>query len=183
MNSQKIFKEALLTAAVKHHGQKLPGTKLPYIVHIANVALEVMVAGNQTPGFKIEFALTLALLHDTIEDTGTVYLEVKEKFGKKVADGVLALTKFSNLQKAEQIEDCLRRIKQLDTEVWAVKMADRITNLEAPPLKWHKQKRKQYLELSERILVELGEANPYLAKRLDEAIQNYKIYVETGKKA
>lgn len=141
-----------------------------------------MSAGTVTPGFDVEFAVTVALLHDTIEDTGTVYNEVFEKFGRRVAEGVLALTKFSNLEKSDQMEDSLRRIKELEKEVWAVKMADRITNLEAPPLNWNKLKRKKYLELSEVILKELGEANEYLSKRLEETINEYRVYVETGKK-
>lgn len=134
MNSQSTFKSALLIAAIKHNGQKLPGTKLPYIVHVTNVALEVVAASNHTPGFDVNFAVTVALLHDTIEDTGTVYNDVKDRFGERVAAGVLALTKFSNLEKSHQMEDSLRRIKVLEKEVWAVKLADRITNLEAPLL-------------------------------------------------
>lgn len=38
------------------------------------------------------------------------------------------------------------------------------------------------MEVSEFILKELGEANSYLAKRLNETIGEYKIYVETGRK-
>jgi (p)ppGpp synthase/HD superfamily hydrolase len=32
--------------------------------------------------------------------------------------------------------DSLNRTKQLQKEVWAVKLADRITNLQTPPTHW-----------------------------------------------
>ena len=42
--------------------------------------------------------------------------------------------------------DSLKRIKKMSHEVWAVKMADRITNLQPPPKGWSAKKKEHYLE-------------------------------------
>ena len=176
------YNAALAFAAVKHKGQKVPGTSYPYLVHVVNVAMEILVAAGNTPDFDTQYAVTLALMHDSMEDTEASYKEIKEQFGEKVAEGVLALTKFSNLEKKYQMKDSIQRIKLLGKEVWAVKLADRITNLDAPALGWDEKKRKKYKEGAENILHELGEANQYLATRLQQKIDAYQKYVETGEK-
>src|SRR5215207_10551379 len=130
------FQQALSLAANRHKGQCVPGTELPYLVHVFRVTMEVMNAGFVTPGFDTNLGITVAILHDSMEDTDTSYEEITNIFGKRVADGVLALTKFDNLEKSDQIKDSISRIKELEKEIWAVKLADRITNLDAPPLDW-----------------------------------------------
>src|SRR4051812_5861721 len=165
---QETYKKALRFAAGKHKGQHLPGTNLPYLVHVVNVAMEVLIAANYTEPFDTAFAATVALLHDTVEDTQASYDEVQHEFGTRVADAVLALTKFSNMEKAVQISDSLRRIRELEKEVWAVKLADRITNLEAPPLDWDYKKRKKYSDDACEILKTLEGGNSYLEKRLHD---------------
>lgn len=59
--------------------------------------MEVIIAGSQTPGFDLDLALQVALLHDTLEDTETTFGEVSEMFGPDIAAGVLALTKNDTL--------------------------------------------------------------------------------------
>jgi (p)ppGpp synthase/HD superfamily hydrolase len=176
------YNKALNFAAAKHDGQKLPGTELPYLVHVVDVAMEVMIAGFQTAGFDLNLGVVVALLHDSMEDTDTSYNEVRTEFGEQVADGVLALTKFTNLEKQERMNNSLQRIKELQKEIWAVKLADRLVNLSAPALDWKFDKRKRYLDGSRNILEELSEANAYLATRLKAEIDDYVQYVETGVK-
>jgi (p)ppGpp synthase/HD superfamily hydrolase len=176
------FQQALSLAAHRHNGQCVPGTKLPYLVHVFRVTMEVMNAGFVTPGFDANYGITVAILHDSMEDTDTSYEEITNIFGKRVADGVLALTKFDNLEKSEQMKDSVLRIKELEKEIWAVKLADRITNLDAPPLDWNEEKRKKYMDGANMILQELGEGNEYLAHRLRQKISNYASYVITGDK-
>jgi guanosine-3',5'-bis(diphosphate) 3'-pyrophosphohydrolase len=176
------FQQALSLAAHRHKGQNVPGTELPYLVHVFRVTMEVMNAGFVTPGFDANFGITVAILHDSMEDTDTSYEEITNLFGKRIADGVLALTKFENLEKSEQMKDSILRIKELEKEIWAVKLADRITNLDAPPLDWDEEKRKKYMDGANMILEQLGEGNEYLANRLRQKISNYVSYVTTGDK-
>lgn len=114
-----------------------------------------------------------ALLHDTVEDTAVTYEQVAAGFGQPVADGVLALTKDEGLPKGEQMPDSLRRIKRQPREVWLVKLADRIVNLQPPPKHWQAERIAAYKVESDSILAALGEASPLLAERLAAKIEAY----------
>ena len=166
MLPQTLYQTAIKFATQKHVAinQKVPGTELPYVVHLSNVAMEVLMANANTENFNIAFAIQVALLHDTIEDADTTFSEVEENFGTEVANAVLALTKNESLPKEVQMMDSLNRIKKLPYEVWAVKMADRITNLQKPPIHWDDEKKKKYRAEAHVILEELKEGNVFLAE-------------------
>ena len=72
------------------------------------------------------------------------------------------------------MKDCLQRIKECVPEVCAVKLADRITNLQEPPLSWTTEKKQNYLHEAALILKELRGTNEYLEKRLALKIEAYK---------
>ncbi len=166
-------------AAHAHAGQQIPGGDRPYVVHVVSVAAEVMAALAQGSAVgDPDLAVQCALLHDTIEDTPVTYAEVAARFGTAVADGVLALTKDPTLPKAAQMADSLRRIRQQSTEVWMVKLADRITNLQAPPPYWTAERIVAYRAEAGEILAALGEADAYLAGRLAQKIADYPPEIE-----
>ena len=173
---QTLYQHAIKFAAMRHEEkkQKVKGTELPYVVHLSNVAMEIFVAARSTCDFNLAYAVQMSLLHDTIEDTATTFEEITEHFGEDIAVGVLALSKDDKLPKGRQISDSLARIKKLPFEVWAVKLADRITNLQPPPKNWSVDKISQYLEDSVIILSELKDGNAYLAKRLEAKIGEYR---------
>ncbi len=64
--SQDLYAEAYLFAARAHRSQNVPGTDLPYIVHLNLVTAEVMAALAATDGLDGDLAVCCALLHDTI---------------------------------------------------------------------------------------------------------------------
>jgi guanosine-3',5'-bis(diphosphate) 3'-pyrophosphohydrolase len=103
--------------------------------------MEIMVAGHLTDSFNLKLALPVALLHDTLEDTNTTPDELSQIFGEEITQGVMSLTKDEFLPKEQQMDDCLRRIILQPKEIWAVKLADRITNLQPPPSHWIEQKK------------------------------------------
>jgi guanosine-3',5'-bis(diphosphate) 3'-pyrophosphohydrolase len=175
MSLQDIYQNTIKFAAQKHAeiNQTIPGTNLPYVVHLSNVAMEILVAAGQSESFNTGFAVQLALLHDVLEDTDATFEELSKKFGKAVAEGVLALTKNAELPKDERMPDSLKRIRQQPKEVWAVKLADRITNLQKPPHFWTAEKIEVYRQEAMVILEELRGANPYLENRLQRKIQEY----------
>ncbi len=176
---QSSYIAALQFASEKHtaQGQNVPGTNLPYEIHLCNVGMEIMVAALNTPDFNTVFAVQVALLHDTLEDTNTDFKELENRFSHDIAKAVAALTKNASLPKDRQMPDCISRIKTQPPEVWAVKLADRITNLQPPPYYWDKIKIKQYLEEAKMILEELAPGNEYLANRLKAKILEYKKYL------
>lgn len=179
MDTQSIYQDVIKFATEKHVAmeQTVPGTDLPYVVHLSNVAMEVILASFHTPDFNLGFAIQVALLHDTIEDTATTFDELKIKFGYDVAMAVSALSKNLDLPKEEQMIDSLKRIKKLQPEVWAVKMADRITNLQDPPSSWYSDKIKKYFQEAGLILNELGDGNDFLAKRLTKKMVEYANFI------
>lgn len=175
MNIQDIYQNTIKFAAQLHtdKNQTIPGTNLPYIVHLSNVAMEILLASEKSENFDTEFAVQLALLHDTLEDTDVTSEQLEKAFGKKITKGVLALTKNSDLEKSEKMQDSLKRIKLQPKEVWAVKLADRITNLQTPPHFWTSEKIKKYKEEAQTILEELRGGNEYLENRLKDKIETY----------
>ena len=124
--SQEKYIQALRFAAEKHNKQILPGTDWPYLVHLSFVSMEVFYALYAEPDADGDLAVQCALLHDTLEDTDATYEEVTDKFGKKVADGVMSLTKNNEISdKKERMYDSITRIKKQPGEIWMVKMAER----------------------------------------------------------
>lgn len=167
-------------AATAHNGQCLPGTDWPYLVHVGNVAMEAMAALTAHPvGTPINGTLVAvcALLHDTIEDTELKYERIAVEFGDETAQGVLALSKNPALgDKQSQMQDSLDRIKAQPREVWMVKLADRIVNLQPPPAYWTREKCAAYRAEAALILEALGGASPSLARRLAMKIEGYGRY-------
>jgi guanosine-3',5'-bis(diphosphate) 3'-pyrophosphohydrolase len=176
MEIQALYQKALKFAAEKHLVQKVPGSEHPYVVHLSNVAMEILVAAPHSHNFDLDQAIQIALLHDTLEDTDTNFETLRSNFGASVAEGVAALTKNAALPKEEQIQDSLLRIKKMPKEVWAVKLADRITNLQIPPAHWDHAKKVKYQQEAQLIWDALHEGNTFLAQRLSTQIEEYGKY-------
>ena len=94
-------------------------------------------------------------------------------FGPKVLDGVQALTKNASLPKSEAMADSLARIRSQPREVWAVKLADRITNLQPPPTHWTPEKIASYRNEAKIIHRALHDGHPFLGERLARKIEDY----------
>ena len=92
---------------------------------------------------------------------------------------VSALTKNILLPPEIRMADSLKRIKSQPHEVWAVKLADRITNLQKPPSHWDTQKMIKYHTEAQTIHTALGSGNTYLASRLKAKIKEYENYFQS----
>ncbi len=152
---------------------------MPYLAHVCNVAMEVMtaIASADDGVARPDLAIQCALLHDVIEDTGVSYENVDALFGAAVADGVAALSKEEGLgTKSERMADSLRRIKAQPREIWMVKLADRITNLQPPPHYWKEKKIREYHAEALVIHEALGAAHEPLSNRLSAKIEEYRRY-------
>lgn len=162
-------------AAEIHNSQNVPGTELPYLKHLGMVTMEIFNAhAGETVG-DLALATQCAILHDSIEDQGVTHAELARRFGLAVADGVQALSKNDSLPKAEAMTDSLARIRTQPHEVWCVKLADRISNLNGAPAYWTAEKRATYCAEAQQILNALGTAHRILADRLATKIANYSI--------
>jgi (p)ppGpp synthase/HD superfamily hydrolase len=118
--TQENYVRALRFAAEAHAAQRVPGTNLPYLLHVASVTMEVIAALRTAPEHDQELAVQCALLHDVVEDTKTSVHQLRAVFGRAVADGVAALSKDEDLPPQEQMEDSLHRIREEPPEIWIV---------------------------------------------------------------
>jgi (p)ppGpp synthase/HD superfamily hydrolase len=173
----EVFKAWQLASRL-HNGQKYAGPnegeKLEYLNHIGGVLLELINALQYEPKADARLAIHCAILHDTVEDTSLTESALEKQFGPAIAAGVMALTKNEKLNtKKEQMLDSLRRICQQPKEVWMVKMADRIVNLQPPPFHWSAEKKERYREEAKMIHEQLKEGSAYLANRLLKKIEQY----------
>lgn len=177
---QTHYQIAAKFAAEKHANQQVKGSRANYMLHLSNVAMEIMLAHQQEPNFDLAIAIKVALLHDSIEDTDTTYEEIELNFGKSIADAVLALTKDNNVDKEKQMADSLQRIKNCSKEAKLVKIADRIANLLPPPKNWDREKIKNYHLQAKLIYDELKGEHSFLDNRLKTKIEKYQdFYIGT----
>jgi len=179
--STQIYKDTLAFALRAHGEQKTPNG-LPYAFHIVSVANEIIgsLSVHKISYNEANVAIACALLHDVNEDTDEKVTVENIEFLKNnidvVVNGVAALTKDTTLpSKHEQMQDSLKRLKQMPKYVQMVKLADRITNLAPAPAFWNRDKRQAYVDEAKLILQELKSSNEYLAKKLQHKIDNYEV--------
>lgn len=179
MFSQEKYIKALNYAAIAHAEQKTPNG-LPYITHLSSVTMEVIHAcfESKIDDKKTDLAITVALLHDVIEDTKFTYDDIYTEFGIEVAEGVEALSKDETLAKKEQMTDSINKLLAQSYEIQMVKLADRITNMQKPPESWDSEKIYNYHKESKLILSCLKNSNAYLAQRLEDKIAEYRAYIK-----
>ena len=75
-----MIREAAEFAEKAHRGSFRKGSNIPYITHPLETAVIASMMSDD------EEVIAAALLHDTIEDAGVSYGELKEHFGRRVAD-------------------------------------------------------------------------------------------------
>ena len=172
-----LYHKALRLAAWAHYGQV---TKFgdPYITHPVAAGYEILAALAAGEAFDVDLATVCTLLHDVVEKSDVTLKAIKKDFGKKVAAGVEALSKNENLPKKEQLRDSLMRILEQPKEVAMAKMADRISSMLPPPEEWSAQKIETILQNAVMIRQMLGDASPFLQKRLDGKIALYEKVLE-----
>jgi guanosine-3',5'-bis(diphosphate) 3'-pyrophosphohydrolase len=120
-----LWQSAASFAARVHQHQTRRDGKTPYVAHVFRVALTV----RDVFGCDDQVCLAAALLHDTIEDTGTDFDEIAEAFGDEVARCVAALTKNMALPEQEREAEYDTRLARADWRARLVKLADQYDNL------------------------------------------------------
>ena len=91
-----LLEDAIEYALIKHRGQCLKNG-LPYITHPLYVMDKVKNIDEKI----------VAALHDVLEDTDATYDELNSKFGDKIADAIVAITK----NKLELYDDYIDRVR------------------------------------------------------------------------
>jgi guanosine-3',5'-bis(diphosphate) 3'-pyrophosphohydrolase len=163
---------ALRFAARRHRLQRRKdGESSPYINHPIEVAALLAHEG----GVVETATLAAALLHDTVEDTGTQPGELEVLFGAEIRDLVLELTDDKTLEKSERKRLQIHRAPRLSPRAKAVKIADKISNVRDvianPPAGWPLERRWAYLDWAERVVEGCRGANPGLEEVFDDLLR------------
>lgn len=151
----------------KHEGQfrKMPPDE-PYINHPARVASNIILLPYCT-----ESMVCAAWLHDTLEDTDTVYTDLTFNFGIIVANYVKGLTNpsqwpvKSNAYRWERKKKDLEWIVAQSNEVKVIKLADRLDNLSNLHLFDRKWQEKFGLE-TRQLVEQIGYVEPDFTNKI-----------------
>lgn len=126
-----LLNQAIVFATEAHKGQFRKGTQAPYILHPLEAAA---IVSTMTEDEEI---LAAAVLHDVVEDTGTTIEEIREIFGKNVAEYVSAESenKRENLS-AESTwkirkRETLEHLKTAPKEIKMITLGDKLSNIRA----------------------------------------------------
>jgi guanosine-3',5'-bis(diphosphate) 3'-pyrophosphohydrolase len=166
----KLILAAAAFAAERHRGQVRKGAHAaPYIEHPIAVARALAEEG----GCKDAQMIAAALLHDTIEDTPTVFDDLLEAFGPRVARLVSELTDDKRLPKQVRKREQIRHAGRITRAAQQIKLADKLCNLRevaaSPPVDWPAKRKREYFEWSRRVVDRMRGACPALERRFDEA--------------
>ena len=143
--NEALIRDAFAYGLEAHEGQ-VRSSGEPYFSHPVEVA--ALLADQRLD----DQSIVTALLHDTIEDTGSTYEALAGRFGDEIAQLVDGVTKLTNLelsstgsQQAENFRKLLMAMSK-DLRVILVKLADRLHNMRTikylPPAKQQRKARE-----------------------------------------
>ncbi|OLP17373.1 phosphohydrolase [Leptolyngbya sp. 'hensonii'] len=151
--SQLFLLQAMDFAARKHRDQRRKDENAsPYINHPIAVALVLAEVG----GVNDPEVLAAAILHDTIEDTGTTPEELEKIFGARVRSLVEEVTDDKQLPKLERKQRQIEHARELSPGATMIKLGDKINNVRdithSPPVDWSLERRQEYLNWAEAVI-------------------------------
>lgn len=114
-------------AATAHASQRRPNGE-PYISHCIET-VELLYVGE---GIRDMTTLTIALLHDTVEDTPVTLADIRTRFNPLVADGVYWLTIPPAQEAARKAvrEARFAHLHHAPTHIRAIKLGDRYSSVQ-----------------------------------------------------
>ena len=172
-NELKLLLKALAFAAARHKDQRRKDADAsPYINHPITLANVLCIEGHVT---DIE-VICGALLHDTVEDTGTRPEELETEFGKAIRDIVMELTDDKTLPKQERKQAQIEHAAGISDKAKLVKLADKISNLRdivnSPPPDWSLERRCEYFDWAKSVIDRVRGVDAGLEAVFDAAWSN-----------
>ena len=173
--STGLILKALRFSAEKHNDQRRKDAKSsPYINHPIQVAETLWTLG----GVRDVNLLVAAILHDTIEDTGTQPEEIKAEFGEDVLALVLEVTDDKSLPKPVRKQLQVENAPHKTQSAKLLKLADKISNVQdiiaSPPKDWSLERQKEYLLWTEEVVAGLRGVNKDLETYYDNLLTGCK---------
>lgn len=116
---------AMIFAREMHKDQSRKYTGNPYSDHLAEVA---GIVATVAPFGSMSLMISVAWLHDVVEDCGVSEQDISKRFGPEVAQGVLALSDMETGTRAERKALSRARLSVADGWIQTIKCADLISN-------------------------------------------------------
>jgi guanosine-3',5'-bis(diphosphate) 3'-pyrophosphohydrolase len=177
-----LILRALRFAAHRHRSQRRKDAESsPYVNHLIAVAETLWCEG----GIRDAVTIVSGILHDAIEDTGTVPEEIESLFGKAVLAVVTEVTDDKGLPKGLRKRMQVETAPRISHPAKRVKLADKICNLEdimaSPPTGWAAERKREYVRWARQVVDGLRGTNNRLEALFDElAIQAERALAADG---
>ncbi len=170
MRDSATLIDAIAFAAHKHRGQRRKDAEQSaYINHPIALVRVLLVEARVTD----EKTLLGAVLHDTLEDTDTTLDELRERFGRKVAELVAEVSDDKSLLAEERKALQIEHAPHLSKRAKLVKLADKICNLRDvvtnPPHDWPLARRCKYFDWARAVVDGLRGVDRRLESLFDTA--------------
>jgi (p)ppGpp synthase/HD superfamily hydrolase len=171
MRERKIMsiEKAMIFAQAAHAGQIRKFSKLPYFLHLQSVAN--MVQCFETAPEMV----TIAYLHDTLEDTDVEFEDLAKEFGLYIANGVQALTNeeksFGTRAQRKAADNA--RLSFINGQLQSIKLADILDNVPSMLASDPEFGKKYLLEKIETVSL-LDKAHPVLLSCTIDFLNNLK---------
>lgn len=163
-------------SAEKHSNQRRKDSaESPYINHPIEVAQLLWEVG----GVRDADVLLAAILHDTVEDTGTRPDEIRNRFGEDVLSLVMEVTDDKSLPKGERKRLQIETAPHKSFGAKLIKLADKSCNVRnlvsMPPKDWPLKRRQEYLLWTEQVVAGLRGTNAALEEYYDHELSSGKL--------
>jgi (p)ppGpp synthase/HD superfamily hydrolase len=113
-----------------------------------------------------------------LEDTKTTPEELDEIFGPEVRRIIEEVSDDQSLSSAARKQMQIDHAPHLSTRAKIVKIADKIANIrsmvETPPTKWSLERKREYLNWSERVVAGCRGSNEALERLFDDRVKAAK---------
>lgn len=164
--------EAVSFAAARHSFQRRKGADgSPYINHPIEVANELAGVG----GIDDIAILMAAVLHDTVEDTGTHPEELEKRFGADVRRLVEEVSDDKSLPKIERKRLQIEHSASMSQGAKLIKLGDKICNVREvmhnPPADWSSVRKREYLDWAAAVVAGCRGTNEHLEKEFDAVLE------------
>lgn len=164
----KLLSKALKFGAKKHLNQLRKSSGIPYIIHPVEVSLAVM---KYKKSKRLEEIMCAGILHDTLEDTKTNFIELATEFTPLVATLVLELTSdLKEIKKIGKNKYLMKKMLGMTNYGLYLKLCDRLTNISDSPT-------DKYLE-DTRVMIKFIKSNRMLTKSQKRVIKAMKDYLK-----
>ncbi len=162
-----MLEKAKEFATKKHLGQFRRCSGLPYVSHPIEVS---HLIGKYKQSKKLLDIQTAGVLHDTLEDTNTTFVEIATEFSPLVASLVLEMTSDTDaIEKVGKVSYLKSKMLGMSSYGLVGKLCDRLSNIKDNPT--------QKMVEDTREIIEFLKVNRKLSNTHLEIIADIEVYL------